>query len=289
MTAAQAGGYAVPAFNTNGASYDITRAALEAAQEMGSPLFLQEYEPNAEYRGIRYFVNHARLLCDELGITVPVVLHVDHGHSYESALRAMAAGCTSYMIDASHESLDDNIALTRQVVRAARALGCSVEAEVGHVQGNDPAAVCPVGRAPIPERPSASPATTAVADAVRFASAVEVDMLAVAVGTTHGLYQSQTAIDFGLLRELRAAVAVPLVQHGTSGIALDDLTRLVACGISKVNFGEAFRYRYVHDFGTLTDTLEHGWHAWRIKRVLKDRIKADMKAIIAALGSAGKA
>ena len=83
VTAAQAGGYAVPALNTNGGTYDITRAALEAAQEMQSPVILQVYEPNVEYRGFGFFVNQAEYLCKELEITVPVALQVDHGHGAE--------------------------------------------------------------------------------------------------------------------------------------------------------------------------------------------------------------
>ena len=93
--------YAVPAFNTNGGSYDLARAALEAAQETASPLILQVYEPNCAYRGFEYFVSLARFLCDELGITVPVALHLDHGKSIASVMKAIRAGFTGVMLDAS--------------------------------------------------------------------------------------------------------------------------------------------------------------------------------------------
>jgi fructose-bisphosphate aldolase class II/tagatose 1,6-diphosphate aldolase GatY/KbaY len=109
-------GYAVPALNTNGGSYDIARAALEAAQEMNSPLILQVYEPNMDYRGFDYFVNMASFLCDELEISVPVALQVDHGHSYETALKAMKAGFTSFMFDASHDPLEENIAKRKSLL-----------------------------------------------------------------------------------------------------------------------------------------------------------------------------
>jgi len=282
-------GYAVPALNTNGGSYDIARAALEAANETHSPLILQVYEPNTEYRGFDYFVKMTTLLCDELNVTVPVALQVDHGHTFESALKAMRAGITSFMFDASHEQLDENIRKTREVVNAAKALDVSIEAEVGYVKGNEPKKEKLVGRVPVPERPEIPPAKTKVEEAARFVSEVDVDMLAVSVGTTHGVYEEQTEIDFELLREIRGAVDVPLVQHGTCGISLEDVSRLVESGMNKVNFGEPFRFKYIEYFNELTDKMEHQWHAWRIMREIKNRLKADMLELIDALGAAGKA
>lgn len=289
LKAAQAGGYAVPALNANGATYDLVRAALEAAQEMNSPLILQAYEPNLEYRGFKHFCDLSNLLADELEITVPVALQVDHGHSFESALVAMKAGFSSFMFDASHDPLEENIAKTQKVVEVAKIYGCSVEAEVGYVKGNEPKTETLVGRIPVEEKPLIPPAKTEVAEAVRFVNEVDVDMLAVSVGTTHGVYQQQTEIDFELLKELRNKIAVPLVQHGTCGISMEDVSKLVGCGMSKVNFGEAFRFNYIKYFNELTDSMEHLWHAWRIMREVKNLIKTDMKEIIAAVGSEGKA
>lgn len=289
LEAAMKGGYAVPALNANGATYDIARAALEAAQEMQSPLILQAYEPNLDYRGFDCFVKLADMLCDELGVTVPVALQVDHGHSFETAVKAMKAGFTSFMFDASHDPLDENIAKTQRVVDVARVLGVSVEAEVGYVKGNEPKKEKLIGRIPVAEKPLIPPAKTEVEEAVRFVNEVDVDMLAVSVGTTHGVYQQQTEIDFELLKTLRSKIDVPLVQHGTCGISMGDVSKLVRHGMNKVNFGEAFRFNYIKYFNELTDSMEHLWHAWRIAREIKDLIKADMKEIISAVGSEGKA
>jgi len=286
---AHEGGYGVPALNTNGGTYDIARAALEASQELAAPLILQVYEPNCEYRGFRQFVNLARFLCDELEVTIPVALQLDHGHSLASVVEAMRAGMTSVMFDASHEPLEENIARTREVIAAAQELGVSVEAEVGYVKGNEPTATPPIGRAPVPEAPAAAPAKTSVDEALAFVSRVEVDMLAVSVGTTHGVYRRQTGIDYDLLKELRSKISVPLVQHGTSGISAEELTRLTRAGMAKVNFGEPFRYNYINTFNELTDTLAHQWHAWRIMREVKDRLKEDMETLIRACGADGKA
>jgi ketose-bisphosphate aldolase len=288
VDAARKGGYAVPALNANGATYDIARAALEAAQETCSPLILQSYEPNLEYRGFEYFVKMAEHLGDELNVTVPVALQLDHGHSLASTVKAMNAGFTSVMFDASHELLEENIRKTRQVVEIARITGCSVEAEVGYVKGNEPQKEKLIGRIPVPEKPSLPPAKTNISEAKRFVEAVPVDMLAVSVGTTHGVYEKQTGIDFELLSKLRQEIDLPLVQHGTCGISLEDVTKLVKCGISKVNFGEPFRFNYIKYFHELTDSMEHLWHPWKIMREIKCKLKSDMVQIIEALGADGR-
>jgi ketose-bisphosphate aldolase len=282
---AQALGYAVPAFNTNGGSYDIARAALEACAEARSPLILQVYEGNCSYRGYRYFVHLAEFLCDEVGVSVPVALQLDHGHTFESVSAAMDAGFTAVMYDASYKPLDTNIAETARVVETAHAQQIAVEAEVGYVKGNEPPQEERIGRVEVPERPTVPPAKTDVAEAVRLVEAVGVDMLAVSIGTTHGVYRSQTGIDFALLADLRESVQVPLVQHGTGGVSLDDLAQLARAGMSKINFGEPFRYDYVNHFCELTDTMAHLWHPWRIMRGVKERLKASMREIIEACGA----
>lgn len=286
---ARAGGYAVPALNTNGGAYDITRAALEAARDLQAPLILQVYEPNTAYRGFGTFVRTADRLCDELEITVPVALQLDHGKSFESVVRAMGAGLTAVMIDASHDPLPENVAVTNKVIEVARSLGVAVEAEVGYVTGNEPKPEAQIGRVPVPERPPTAPGTTSVEEARTFVAQTPVDMLAVAIGTTHGVYQHQDDLDFDLLGRIRDAVDVPLVMHGTSGISTENLTRLAKNGMAKINFGEPFRYNYIRYFNELTDNMEHLWHSWKIMEQVKNRLAADMKILIQALGADGKA
>jgi fructose-bisphosphate aldolase class II len=286
---AQEGRYAVPAFNTNGASYDIARAALEAAQETASPLILQVYEPNCAYRGFEYFVTLSRFLCDELGITVPVALHLDHGKSFASVMRAIRAGFTGVMLDASHEPLEDNIAVTGKLVEVAHPLDVAVEAEVGYITGNEPPKQPKIGRVEPPDEPAITPAFTDIEEARRLAEESRVDLLAVSVGTLHGVFKRQKALDYQLLGELRKAVSVPLVQHGTGGVSLEDLARLAKSGMAKINFGEPFRYDYINSFCELADSMEHLWHTWRIMREIKNRLKKEMKELIGALGSEGKA
>jgi len=289
VTDAQQRGYAVPAMNTNGATYDIARAALEAAQELQAPLILQVYEPNIAYRGFEYFVNLARWLADELDVTIPLALQLDHGKSFASTLRAMRAGFTAVMFDGSKLPLQENIAETGKIVEAAKTLGVAVEAEVGYVKGNEPTRDKQIGRIPVPPSPTEPPGKTAIDEAVQLTQQVDIDMLAVAIGTTHGVYQRQTDIDFQLLDDLRKAIPTPLVMHGTSGICLEDLAKLTKHGMAKINFGEPFRFNYVRYFNELTDNMEHLWHPWKIAQEIKNHLKADMKKLITALNADGKA
>ncbi len=286
---AREGQYAVPAFNTNGGNYDITRAALESAQEMGSPLILQVYEPNCHYRGFEYVVNLVKFLCDDLEITVPTALHLDHGKSLESITKAIRAGFTGVMLDASHKPLEENITLLGKAVEFAHPLGVAVEAEVGYVKGNEPPKQKQIGRIEPPEEPSIPPFYTEIEEATHFVNKVDVDLLAVSVGTTHGVFKRQTGIDFNLLDKIHNTVSLPLVQHGTGGISLENLSRLAKGGMSKVNFGEPFRYNFINNFYNLSDNMEHLWQAWKIQQKVKELLKADMIDIIKALGSDGKA
>ena len=275
VTQAREGGYAVPAFNTNGATYDITRAAIEAAEELRSPLILQTYEPNCAYRGFDYMCLQAVHLAQDARI--PIGLHLDHGSSFTSALKAVKAGYTSIMIDGSHLPLCANIMLTKQIVEALQPLGITVEAEVGHVTGG------------VHSSSEAGASTTDPADAARLVEETGVDLLAIANGTQHGVIELQDKIDFELVKQLRARIPVPLVQHGTSGIPLAMVSELAKSGMSKINFGEPFRANFIKYFKEYADTLDHKDHPWKIMWAVKDRLKEDMKQLIIALGSAGKA
>ena len=267
-------GYAVPAFNTNGGSYDITRAAVEAAEELSSPLILQTYENNLPYRGCGHSARIAELFAQEA--TIPIALQLDHGHSPDSCRAALAAGYTCVMIDGSGMPFDENVRVTRQALAIAREAKAALEGEIGHIA---------IRRAD--GQVSAAPKTD-VQEAREFVKQTGVDFLAVAIGTTHGLFESQTDIDFDLLRVLRESVGVPLVLHGTGGVPLDLLSKCVSSGIAKANFGEVFRAPYIRHFVELSQTMDHRGHPWRIMRAVKDRLKDDMKELIRVLGAEGK-
>ena len=286
---ARKNGYAVPALNSNGGSYDIARAALEACQKTNSPLILQVYEPNCDYRGYDYFVNLADFLCNELKIEVPVALQVDHGRSFESVSKAIDSGFTSVMIDVSSQPLETNISETKKVIEYAGRRNVSVEAEVGYVKGNEPPERNMTGRAEIHQRPQVKAVKTSVDEAIYFVEKTKVDMLAVNIGTTHGCYNLQDDIDFDLLSELCRKVDIPLVQHGTCGIRKTFLEKLSKNGMSKINFGEFFRFNYINYFIELADSMEHFWHPWKIMQQVKKRLRSDMIELIEAVGSCGQA
>jgi ketose-bisphosphate aldolase len=210
-------------------------------------------------------------------VKVPVALHLDHGTTLESVLRAVDAGYTSVMIDGSHLPLEENIALVRQVVAAVRPRGVTVEAEVGHVAGG-------VHSAGHDSAPRTDPD-----EAERLVAETGVDLLAIANGTRHGVFEIQDDIDLELTRELARRVPVPLVQHGTCGIPLALASELAASGMAKINYGEPFRAGYIDHFTEYARTLDHKGHPWKIMQACKEKLKEEMKAIIGALGSAGKA
>lgn len=271
---AKENGYGLPALNANGGTYDIARAIIEAAEEMDSPLVIQAYEPNIEYRGFDYF---PRLVGDLIrGPSIPVAIHLDHGKSKTSILRAVRAGFTGVMIDYAHLPIDQNASQTQEIVDLVEPLGICVEAEIGDIIKSS-------------DEEGLTAPRTSVEDVVTFAERARVDLLAVAVGTTHGIFKTQTGIDFKLISDISAAVDAPLVLHGTCGVSLDDIAKCVECGMTKINFGEAFRMNYISYFNEYSTSLNHEHHAWRIMQRCKDRLKDDIKEIIDALGSAGKA
>ncbi len=271
---AAAKGFGIPALNNNGGSYDIGRAILEACEELQSPLIIQCYEPNLEYCGYDYAGMLIKFLA--ANTTIPMAIALDHGKSPQSVFRAVRAGFTHVMIDYADKPLDENVRGTQQIIDLVRPLGISVEAEIGHIIKSSDTA-------------GQRAATVSVADAAEFTSKVDVDLLAVAVGTTHGIFQEQHGIDFGLISKIRSAVRKPLVLHGTCGVSMADITRSVKAGMTKINFGEGLRMNYIRYFNEFSRTLNHEHHAWRIARAAKDKLKEDIKEIIRAVGSEGKA
>ena len=271
---AAAKGFGVPALNNNGGSYDIGRAIIEACEELQSPLIIQCYEPNLEYRGFDFAGQLIRQLAAET--TIPLAIALDHGKTPQSIVRAVRAGFTHVMIDYAHKPIAENARLTQEIIDLVRPLGISVEAEIGHIiiSSDDSKQ-----RAP----------KISVEEAVEFASLVDVDLLAIANGSTHGIFKKQTGMDFKLISIVRAAVKQPLVQHGTCGISMSDIRKLVKAGMTKINFGEGIRMNFIQYYNHFTKTLKHEHHDWRIARAAKDRLKEDIKEIIRAVGSEGKA
>jgi fructose-bisphosphate aldolase class II/tagatose 1,6-diphosphate aldolase GatY/KbaY len=273
MEAALKKGHALPAINANGGTYDLARAILEAAGELRSPIIIQAYEPNLAYRGCEYFTLLVKHLASDLDI--PVCLALDHGKSIESVMRAVKAGFTHVMFDYASHPIEENSTNTNLVAGIVRPLGVSVEAEIGNIFISKDG----LSRAPV----------TPIGDIQTFMKNTDVDFLAVGVGTTHGIFEVQDTIDFDHIRAVKNVTGdLPIVLHGTSGVSMEDISRCVKAGMNKINFGEQIRVNYIRYFNELSASLDHEYHAWRIMRAAKDKIKEDVKEIIRAVGSDGK-
>lgn len=209
--------------------------------------------------------------------TIPLAIALDHGNPPpQSVVRAVRAGFTHVMIDYADRPLDENVRGTQDIIDLVRPLGVSVEAEIGHIIKSSDASS---QRAP----------TVSVEEAEEFTSKVDVDCLAVAVGSTHGIFKEQRGLDFKLIRKLRAAVKAPLVLHGTCGLSMVDIAKCMKAGMTKINFSEGLRMNFIRYYQELAGTLNHEHHDWRISRAAKDRLKEDIKTITRAVGSEGKA
>jgi ketose-bisphosphate aldolase len=268
-------GYAVAELNTNGGNYDLARAILETAAVLKSPVILGVYEANAEYAGLAYIGPNLRALAEEFAPDVPVAIHLDHGSSYESAVEAIQAGFTSVMYDGSKRPLQENIDATSRVCQAAHARQLTCEAELGHLLGG--------------EADPDSPNLVSVDDVRAMTDAISIDMLAVAIGNSHGFYKGEPRLNMDRLREVRAATDVPLVLHGTTGLSEEQIRDCIRCGMAKVNLGTLLRTHYVEYYGELAAALDHGGHPWRVARAVKDRLREECAAFLGVVGSEGKA
>lgn len=210
-------GYAVGLFNT--VNLEMAKGVLAAAEELQSPVIIGTAEVLLPAASLEDLAPLLVSLAEKS--TVPVVLHFDHGLTPERIYRAIDLGFSSVMYDCSMLSLEKNTEKVRDMTAYAHQRGVSVEAELGHVGDSGEENV---------ESLYTNPAEAAV-----FAGETQVDALAVAVGTLHGAYRKAPQLRFDLLRELAAAVPVPLVLHGGSGLSEEDFKKAIAMGIAKIN------------------------------------------------------
>ena len=226
---AQKGGYAVGAFNVE--NMEMVQAVVAAAEELRSPVIMQTTPSTVKYANLNYFYENVKVAAQES--SVPVVIHLDHGDSFELAMQAYRTGYTSIMIDGSHEGFEDNIALTSAVVKACHPGEVPIEAELGKVGGKEDDLDGGEGD------PYTNPQ-----EAAEFVERTGIDSLAVAIGTAHGVYKGVPKLDFSRLSEIRKAVSIPLVLHGTSGVPDEDVAECIKRGICKVNYATDLRIAF---------------------------------------------
>lgn len=216
---AQQGHYAVGLFNTT--DTDMLQAAIEAAEEMRAPIIIGTAEVLLPYGELQLIA--PSVIAAAKRARVPVVVHYDHGLTFDRCMEALRLGFSSVMYDASAKPYAQNIQETREIVRIAHAFGATVEGEIGHVgsaDGSDPAG---------------EDRYTTLQEATDYLRDTGVDALAIAIGTAHGAYKTAPKLSFDRLAQIRAAVEAPLVLHGGSGLSDDDFRRAVQGGIAKVN------------------------------------------------------
>lgn len=214
--------YAVPHFNIN--NLEWTRFILEECEKLKSPVILGVSEGAGKYMGGFKTIYHMVIdLMDYLNITVPVALHLDHGSSFDVCRDAIDAGFTSVMIDASKYALDKNIEITSEVVSYAKSKDVSVEAEIGRVGGEN-------------EKNNNGIVYADVSESVRLAKNSDIDALAPALGSVHGMYNGKPKLNFDRMAEISSLTGLPLVLHGGSGIYDEQIKKAIECGICKINF-----------------------------------------------------
>lgn len=223
--------YAIPAFNVT--NLETIQAVVQAGEEENTPVIVAVYCGFFDkYISADYYGAVARIAAENA--RVPVAVHLDHSPNIAYIVQAIRAGFSSVMIDGSHLPLEQNIAITKQVVEMAHAVGVSVEGEIG---------VMPTGK-DMPSDEEMSTLLTDPAVAKRFAEETGVDALAVAIGTAHGKYKRTPKLDIARLKEIRAAVDVPLVMHGGSDTPEDAVRQAIANGITKINIGTNYFLTY---------------------------------------------
>ena len=276
---ARAGKYAVGQFNIN--NLEWTKSILLTAQELNSPVILGVSEGAGKYMtGFKTVAAMVSAMIDELNITVPVALHLDHG-TYEGCYKCIKAGFSSIMFDGSHYPIEENIEKTKELVKIAHAMGLSLEAEVGSIGGEEDGVVG-MGECADPKE------CKAIAD-------LGIDFLAAGIGNIHGKYPANwQGLNFEVLENVKKEVGdMPLVLHGGTGIPADMIKKAISLGVAKINvntecqlsFAAATR-EYIE---AGKDLQGKGFDPRKLLAPGAEAIKATVKEKMELFGSVGKA
>ena len=276
---AKAGKYAVGHFNIN--NLEWTKAILLTAQELNSPVILGVSEGAGKYMcGFKTVTAMVDAMVDELGITVPVALHLDHG-SYEGALKCIEAGFSSVMFDGSHYGIEENITKTKEIIALAHSKGISVEAEVGAIGGEEDGVI--------------GGGEVADPNECKMIADLGVDMLAAGIGNIHGKYPANwKGLRFDVLANIQKLTGeMPLVLHGVKGIPADMIKEAISLGVSKINvntecqlaFADATR-KYIE---AGKDLEGKGFDPRKLLAPGFEAIKATVKEKMELFGSVNKA
>ena len=270
---AQKKGYAVGAFNVE--NMEMVMAVVSAAEELKSPVIMQTTPSTVKYADFDYFYANVKVAAEKAN--VPVAIHLDHGSSFELAMKAYRTGYTSIMIDGSHGSFEENIALTKSVVEVCKSGNVPVEAELGKVGGKED------------DLDGGEGGYTDPLEAKEFVEKTNVDSLAVAIGTAHGVYKGEPKLDLDRLSQIKEVVGIPLVLHGTSGVPDEVVTECVNRGICKVNYATDLRIAFTKGVKKVLDENPDTIDPKKYNSQGREEVKEYVKSKMIVVKSAGQA
>lgn len=267
---AQEGKYAVGLFNTTDS--DMLEAVISAAEELDSPVVIGTAEVLLPYGELQLI--GPSIIEAAKRARVPVVVHYDHGLTFDRCMEALRLGFSSVMFDGSAKDYESNLEETREIVKIAHSFGASVEGEIGHVGNAD------AGDEELTDM------YTTPDEAAAYIKATGVDALAIAIGSAHGVYKKKPRLNLDRLAEIRERVDTPLVLHGGSGLSDDDFRNTIKGGIAKVNI---FTDLCLAGDRATADGREQGLGYLETRNLKVAYIKEEVKKKMILFGSGGKA
>ncbi|MFB1052113.1 tagatose-bisphosphate aldolase subunit GatY [Paraliobacillus sp. JSM ZJ581] len=268
-------GYAVPAFNIH--NLETIKTVVEAAVEMRSPVILAATPGTMNYSGRAYIQAIVEVAAKEND--VPIAIHLDHHDTFDSIEASLKLGTKSVMIDGSHHTFEKNIEVTKQVVDEAHKYGATVEGELGKLVGQEDDLVVEAEDA----------AYTDPDTVVEFVEKTGVDSLAVAIGTGHGLYETEPNLDFERLEKISNLVDVPIVLHGASGISKEDVQKSIELGCAKVNISTELKIPFSKGLREYLENNPNETDPRKYMKLAKDYMKKAVIEKILICKSDGKA
>lgn len=266
--------YAVGAFGV--VTLDFLEAIIRAAENFRAPVILNLTESHFDYYDFDLLA--PAVVAAARRAKVPVAIHLDHGRSLESAERAIRCGFSGVMVDYSEQIFEDNLRLTRQVIDLAHGSCVTVEAELGYVPG---------GEGENAENMSHEVEYTSHSEARVFVARSGADCLAVSIGTVHGRMKGVPKLDYARLAKINEAVKIPLVIHGGSGLSDEQFRKLIANGVTKINYYTALSDLAVQHIRDNPGIGDNGYMA--LKRSIRDAVRAEVERCIRLWGSGGRA
>ncbi|WP_434324801.1 class II fructose-bisphosphate aldolase [Mycoplasma capricolum] len=265
--------YAIGAFNFD--NLEMLKAIVEAAEESNSPIIAMITESAAKYMGKEIVIASANAIISNT--KVPIVLHWDHGYDLNLIKWACDNEFSSVMLDASLDDFNNNVNKTLEIVNYAKSKNVEVESEIGHVGGKED------------DTDSNIDKYTSVDEAIKFVNLTQIDALAIAVGTSHGIFKTAPNLNFDRIKEIRDSINTPLVLHGSSGLSDTDLKKAINSGICKINIGTNLKLVYANSLKQWFKENPTSYDARKFGRFAIDQMKKVIKQKLEILGSINKA